>query len=117
MNPVIDVLAASEVDRLEDLWGQLLAHHSQKAPHLGELDAVGSSEEPRRLRRGQYVEWLREPLTTVLRVLDAPGAAWQWSDQIGVLETLEADDDARGAEVGQALVGAARGQRDTERPG
>ncbi|WP_160159357.1 GNAT family N-acetyltransferase [Streptomyces sp. SLBN-118] len=121
MNPVIDVLAASEIDHLEGLWGQLLAHHSKKAPHLAELGALRSPAESWRLRREQYIEWLREPRTTVLvardgdrllgyavvRVLDAPGS-WQWGDQVGVLETLVVDDDARGTGVGQALVGAAR---------
>lgn len=121
MNPVIDVLAASEVDCLEHLFGQLLAHHSREAAHLGALGTVRSPEDAWRLRRGQYLEWLREPHTAVLvardgiqllgyavvRVLDAPGS-WQWGDRVGVLETLVVDDEARGAGVGQALVRAAR---------
>ncbi|WP_078912782.1 GNAT family N-acetyltransferase [Streptomyces sp. NRRL S-646] len=121
MNPVIDGLAASEVDCLEHLWGQLLAHHSREAAHLTALGGVRSPEDSWRLRRGQYLEWLREPLAAVLvardgsqllgyavvRVLDAPGS-WQWGDQVGVLETLVVDDEARGAGVGQALVRAAR---------
>lgn len=64
---------------------------------------------------------MREPLTRVLvardvdrplgyavvRVVDGAGS-WQWGDQAGVLETLVVDDEARGAGVGQALLGAAR---------
>ncbi|MEU0030876.1 GNAT family N-acetyltransferase [Streptomyces sp. NPDC006335] len=121
MNPVIDVLAPSEVDCLERLWGQLLVHHSREAAHLAALGTVRSSEESWRLRRGQYLEWLQEPLAAVLvarsgnhllgyafvRILHAPGA-WQWGDQVGVLETLVVDDEARGAGVGQALVRAVR---------
>ncbi|WP_405875955.1 MULTISPECIES: GNAT family N-acetyltransferase [unclassified Streptomyces] len=121
MNPVIDVLASSEVDSLERLWGQLLIHHSQGAPHLEALGEVRSPEESWRLRRGQYLALMQEPLTAVLvardgehllgyavvRVLHAPGS-WQWGDQVGVLETLVVDDEARGAGVGQALLGAAR---------
>ncbi|GLX49059.1 hypothetical protein Shyhy01_20090 [Streptomyces hygroscopicus subsp. hygroscopicus] len=121
MNPVIDVLAASEVDCLEPLWGQLLAHHGREAAHLAALGAVRSPEDSWRLRRGQYLEWLREPLAAVLvardgnqllgyavvRVLDAPGS-WQWGDRVGVLETLVVDGEVRGAGVGQALVRAAR---------
>jgi GNAT superfamily N-acetyltransferase len=42
-----------------------------------------------------------------VRVLDAPGP-WQWGDRVGVLETLVVDDEARGAGVGQALVGTVR---------
>ncbi|WP_335970607.1 GNAT family N-acetyltransferase [Streptomyces sp. CA2R106] len=121
MNPVIEVLAASEVDRLEHLWGQLLGHHSRQAPHLAALGAVRTPEESWRLRRGQCLAWLREPLAAVLvardanqllgyavvRVLDAPGS-WQWGDRVGVLETLVVDEEVRAAGVGRALVGAAR---------
>jgi ribosomal protein S18 acetylase RimI-like enzyme len=121
MPPVIDVLDPSELDRLEHLWSQLLAHHSREAAHLAALGAVRPPEESWRLRRGQYVAWLREPLAAVLvarsadlllgyafvRVLDAPGS-WQWGDRVGVLETLVVDAEARGGGVGQALVGAAR---------
>lgn len=121
MNPVIDVLASSDVDRLERLWKQLLAHHSQAAGHLTSLGAVRPPEDSWRLRRGQYLAWLKEPLAAVLaardgdrllgyavvRVVDAPGS-WQWGDQVGVLETLVVDDEARGAGIGQALLGTAR---------
>ena len=123
MQPVIDVLAPSEVDCLERLWGQLLAHHTQAAEHLAALGAVRSPEDSWRLRRKQYLEWLQEPLAAVLvardasrllgyavvRVLDAPGS-WQWGDRVGVLETLVVDQEARGSGVGQALVGAVRGR-------
>ena len=122
MNPVIDVLAPSEVDCLEHLWGQLLVHHSREAAHLAALGAVRSPEDSWRLRREQYLEWLQEPLAAVtlvardgnhllgyavVRILEAP-VSWQWGDQVGVLETLVVDDEARGAGVGQALVGAVR---------
>jgi ribosomal protein S18 acetylase RimI-like enzyme len=121
MNPVIDVLAASEVDCLEQLWSQLLVHHSREAAHLAALGALRSPEDSWRLRREQYLEWLQEPLAAVLvaqdgngllgyavvRVLDAPGS-WQWGDRVGVLETLVVDDEARGTGVGHSLVRAAR---------
>lgn len=45
MNAVIDVLASSEVDCLERLWGQLLVHHSREAAHLAALGAVRSPED------------------------------------------------------------------------
>ncbi|WP_330173196.1 GNAT family N-acetyltransferase [Streptomyces sp. NBC_01498] len=121
MNPVIDVLTSSEVDRLERLWGQLLAHHSREAAHLAALGPVRPPEDSWLLRRAQYLAWLREPLAAVLvardgdqllgyavvRVLDSPGS-WQWGDRVGVLETLVVDDEARGSGVGQALIGAVR---------
>ena len=121
MEPVIDVLAASQIDRLEPLWAQLLAHHSQQAGHLAALGAVRPPADSWRLRRGQYLRWLQEPFARVLaardgnrllgyaavRVLEAPGS-WQWGDRVGALETLVVDDQARGAGVGQSLLRAAR---------
>lgn len=118
---MIEVPSPAEVDRLESLWGQLLAHHSREAAHLAALGAVRPPEESWHLRRGQYLDWLREPLAAVLvarhgdrllgyacvRVVDAPGS-WQWGDRFGVRETLVVDDEARGAGIGQALVRAAR---------
>jgi ribosomal protein S18 acetylase RimI-like enzyme len=121
MHPVIDVLASGDVDCLEFLWRQLLVHHSRTAGHLAHLGDVRPPEDSWRLRRGQYLEWMQEPLTAVLvardgdrllgyavvRVVEAAGS-WQWGDRVGVLETLVVDDGARGAGVGQALLGAAR---------
>lgn len=121
MSPVLDVLAPSEVDRLERLWGLLLAHHDRQAPHLAALGPLRPPAESWRLRRRQYLEWLTEPLTAVfvardgnrlvgyavVRVLDAPGS-WQWGDRVGVLETLVVEDEARGAGVGRLLLGAVR---------
>lgn len=115
MEHVIDVLAASQIDRLEPLWAQLLTHHSQQAAHLAALGAVRPPRDSWRLRRGQYLGWLQEPSTRVLaardgdrllgyaavRVLEAPGS-WQWGDRVGVLETLVVDDEARGGGAGQS---------------
>ncbi|MEW1860276.1 GNAT family N-acetyltransferase [Streptomyces sp. NPDC088194] len=103
------------------MWGQLLAHHSREAAHLAALGAVRPPEESWRLRRGQYLDWLREPLAAVPVARDGT-ACWAtracgWStlrgpgsggDRVGVRETLVVHDEARGAGIGQALVGAAR---------
>lgn len=43
----------------------------------------------------------------VVRILHAPGS-WQWGDQVGVLETLVVDGEARGAGGGRALARAVR---------
>jgi ribosomal protein S18 acetylase RimI-like enzyme len=121
MNPVIDVLAPSEIDRLEQLWGQLLAHHNEAAGHLAALAPVRSPEDSWRLRRDLYLAWLKEPHTAVLlatdegrplgyavvRVVGSPGS-WQWGDRVGVLETLVVADEVRGLGVGQALLRMAR---------
>jgi GNAT superfamily N-acetyltransferase len=121
VEPVIAVLPAAEIDRLEPLWAQLLAHHSLDAEHLAALGAVRSREDSWRVRRAQYLGWLAAPPAwalvaragrrllgyAVVRVVDAPGT-WQWGDQAGVLETLVVDDRERGTGVGQALLQAAR---------
>lgn len=121
MEPVINVVAASQIDRLEPLWAQLLAHHAQQAAHLAALGAIRPPGDSWRLRRGQYLEWLHEPFAKVLaardegrllgyavvRVVEALGS-WQWGNRIGVLETLVVDDQARGAGIGQSLLRAAR---------
>lgn len=118
---MIAVLPAAEIDRLEPLWAQLLAHHSLDAKHLAALGAVRSREDSWRVRRGQYLGWLAAPPAWALiaeggerllgyalvRVVEAPGT-WQWGDQVGVLETLVVDDQERGTGVGQALLQAAR---------
>lgn len=121
MEPVIDILPASAIDRLEGLWGQLLLHHSRTAQHLAALGALHTPQDSWRVRRRQYLEWLDEPLAAalvaregesvlgyaVVRVVNAPGS-WQWGDQVGVLETLVVDDGTRGAGIGRALLAAAR---------
>jgi GNAT superfamily N-acetyltransferase len=121
MRPVIDILAAAEVDRLEQLWEQLRAHHSAVAPHLAALGTVRSPADSWRQRRGQYLGWLQDPLCraivardgedligyALIRIIEAPGT-WRWGDRVGVLETLVVDGAARGAGVGRALLGAAR---------
>jgi GNAT superfamily N-acetyltransferase len=121
MQPVTGSLAAGEVDRLEQLWGQLLARHRRVAPHLAALGAVRSPADSWRLRRGQYLRWLREPFARVIvaqdgedllgyamvRVVEAPGT-WQWGDRVGVLETLVVDAGARGTGVGRVLLAAVR---------
>jgi ribosomal protein S18 acetylase RimI-like enzyme len=118
---VIDELPVSEVDRLEDLWCRLTAHHGVVAPHLAEIGALRAPAESWRLRRAQYAGWAGEPATRILvardgerilgyavvRVVHAPGS-WQWGDDVGVLETLVVDDGARGTGVGRALLSAAR---------
>jgi ribosomal protein S18 acetylase RimI-like enzyme len=121
MELLVSDLVAAEVDSLEPLWRQLLIHHSQVAPQLAALGAVRAPEDSWRLRRGRYLQWLREPCTramvardgerlvgyAVVRVLDDPGS-WQWGDRVGLLETLVVDAGARRAGVGQILLAAAR---------
>ncbi len=121
MELVVSDLAAGEVDSLEPLWRQLLVHHSQVAPHLAALGAVRAPADSWRLRRGRYLEWLREPSAraivardgesllgyAMVRVLADPGT-WQWGDRVGMLETLVVDAGARRFGVGQILLAAAR---------
>jgi ribosomal protein S18 acetylase RimI-like enzyme len=121
VQPVIDALPPADIDRLEPLWRQLLAHHVAQAPHLSRLGAVRSATDSWRVRRAQYLQWLGDPSTrafvsrdqerllgyAVVRVIASAGS-WQWGERIGMLETLVVDDDVRGAGVGQALLDEAR---------
>lgn len=121
MEPMIDVLAAHDIDRLRPLWLQLQAHHRQVGSHLEAVAPMRAPEDTWRVRRDLYVEWLRSPLTraftagggdrllgyAMVRVAESPGS-WQWGERVGVLETLVVDAAARGAGIGQALVSAAR---------
>jgi ribosomal protein S18 acetylase RimI-like enzyme len=123
LEPRIDILPASELDRLEPLWAQLLAHHVEEAPHLVALGSVCSPADSWRLRKAEYLDWLQAPLTKVLvavdedrllgyavvRVIDiSESHHWLWGDRMGILETLVVDGDARGAGLGRALIEAAR---------
>lgn len=121
MEPMIDVLAAHDIDGLRPLWLQLQAHHRQVGSHLEAVAPMRAPEDTWRVRRDLYVEWLRSPLTraftagggdrllgyAMVRVAESPGS-WQWGERVGVLETLVVDAAARGAGIGQALVSAAR---------
>jgi ribosomal protein S18 acetylase RimI-like enzyme len=121
MGYVIDVLPATDIDRLEPLWEELLSHHLRDAPHLAVLGPPRTHDDSWRVRRGQYRQWLAEAQATVLvaqspdrllgyamlRAVDAAGS-WQWGDRVGVLETLVVSGAARGEHVGQALLNAAR---------
>lgn len=121
MDPVINWLTASDVDRLRPLRLQLQEHHRQLGSRLEAIAPMRAPEDTWGVRRELYVEWLRSPLTrpftvedggrllgyAMVRVTESSGS-WQWGDRVGILETLVVDEDARGAGIGQALVSAAR---------
>jgi ribosomal protein S18 acetylase RimI-like enzyme len=121
MGRVIDDLPAADIDRLEDLWRELLDHHLAAAPHLTALGIPRYPGDSWRVRRAQYLRWLAVPRAAVLvardaerllgyamiRSADAAGS-WQWGDQVGTLETLVITDSARGTGVGRELLDAAR---------
>ncbi|HEY6312140.1 MAG TPA: hypothetical protein VIY52_15235 [Streptosporangiaceae bacterium] len=73
MEPVIDVVAVSEVDRLKPPRGQLLVHHSRVVGYLAALGAVRSPEDSWLARRRDYLEWLQEPLARALFARDREG--------------------------------------------
>ena len=118
---LIDDLPASDIDRLEVLWRELLDHHLAAAPHLAALGIPRDPAGSWRVRRAQYLEWLAVPRAAVLvardadrllgyamiRSADATGS-WQWGDQVGTLETLVVTGSARGTGTGRELLDAAR---------
>jgi ribosomal protein S18 acetylase RimI-like enzyme len=121
MGSIVADLPVSDIDRLEDLWLELLDHHLAAAPHLAALGAARDPADSWRVRRAQYLLWLAAPRAAVLvardddllvgyamiRVADAAGS-WQWGDQVGTLETLVVAGSARGTGAGRELLDAAR---------
>jgi ribosomal protein S18 acetylase RimI-like enzyme len=125
MEYVIRDLPVADIDQLEGLWQELLAHHLAAAPHLAAIGAARDPLDSWRVRRAQYLGWLAVPQAVVLvaqdadrllgyamiRVVDAAGS-WQFGDRIGMLETLVIAGSARGAGVGRVLLDAARERLD-----
>jgi len=89
MGSVICDLPAADIDRLEGLWRELLAHHLAAAPHLAALGPARDPADSWRVRRAQYLQWLAARQAAVLvaqdggrlvgyamiRVVDAPQRA------------------------------------------
>jgi ribosomal protein S18 acetylase RimI-like enzyme len=108
------------LDDVEPLWLALHAHHSEVSPRVAGLPAR-TSEEGWALRRRRYEEELAAPGACVLLaerhgrlvgyaiVRTSPGLGfWRSQPEVGELETLVVDVDARGRGVGSALLDRAR---------
>jgi ribosomal protein S18 acetylase RimI-like enzyme len=107
-------LRAGELDRLEPLWCELLAHHGAVTPTMPPTVAPAESW---RIRRGLYEQWLGEPGSFAL-VADGGDSllgyalvevrpaddTWQMGERLAELQTLVVATSARGAGIGSTLM-------------
>jgi ribosomal protein S18 acetylase RimI-like enzyme len=111
-------LGVAEVDRVETLWGEMVAFHGEVT--AGEWP-VRSAAEAWARRRPQYVEWLTcgegrmfaavpaaeaagEALGYAVVVTEPPGPTWDLGERAGELESLVVAAAARGGGIGTALI-------------
>jgi ribosomal protein S18 acetylase RimI-like enzyme len=111
-------LGAGEVDRVEALWGEMVAFHGEVT--AGEWP-VRSAADAWARRRPQYVEWLTSgkgrmfaavpaadaagtALGYAAVVTEPPGPTWELGERAGELESLVVAATARGAGIGTALI-------------
>jgi hypothetical protein len=111
MEPVIDVAAVSEVDRLKPPRGRLLVHHSRLVGYLAALGAVRSPEDSWLVRRRDYLEWLQEPLAGALFARD-----WEGLRGYAAVRVLEAQGRGSAGPRAPALLLAGRRRRLREMP-
>jgi GNAT superfamily N-acetyltransferase len=110
-------LGVEDVDLVEGLWKELVAHHHR----LTEGERPGRDpEESWRMRRAQYVGWLtggsgtlflvpgegaeQAPLGYACLRVEAAGPTWDLGETVGDLETLSVAAAARGRGVGTELI-------------
>jgi GNAT superfamily N-acetyltransferase len=110
-------LGVGDVDLVEGLWKEMVAHHH------GVLDGgpVGRDpEESWRMRRAQYVGWLESgegmlflvpgegaegaPLAYACLRVGPAGPTWDLGETVGDLESLSVSADARGTGIGTEVI-------------
>ncbi len=110
-------LGAGDVDLVEGLWKEMLAHHHE----VGEDDQPGrGADESWRMRRAQYVKWLESgegmiflvpgegaeqaPLAYACLRVGSSGPTWDLGETVGDLESLSVAAAARGTGIGTELI-------------
>jgi GNAT superfamily N-acetyltransferase len=110
-------LGVGDVDLVEGLWKEMVAHHH------GVLEGgpVGRDpEESWRMRRAQYVGWLESgegmlflvpgegaegaPLAYACLRVGPAGPTWDLGETVGDLESLSVSAAARGTRIGTELI-------------
>jgi ribosomal protein S18 acetylase RimI-like enzyme len=115
-------LTLAEVDRVEELWKAMVAHHRAVLDGAWPVrDEQGAWER----RRAEYVDWLSSgdgtmlvalpagepeasPLGYAVLLPSAAGPTWDLGERVGEVESLSVAPEARGRGVGTALLDAAR---------
>ena len=109
-------LGPDEVDRVEDLWRGMVAHHDEVIGGAWKVREAGAAWE---LRRAQYVKWLQgddawmivaepreggEALGYAVLTAHPSGPTFDLGDLVGDLESLAVAPEARGSGIGTALI-------------
>jgi GNAT superfamily N-acetyltransferase len=116
-------LEVGDVDLVEGLWKEMVAHHQRV---LGDAVPERDPEESWRMRRAQYVRWLENgegmlflapgegaegaPLGYACLRVEPSGPTWDLGEPVGDLESLAVAAVARGTGVGTALIEHCRGR-------
>jgi GNAT superfamily N-acetyltransferase len=122
MPAATEQLTAAQLDEVEPLWAQLLAHHSAlpRPPRMRPRPLEASWRE----RRARYAQGMADGTTALFVVRDEAGHPIGYAavvlhngerpllrsetGQMGELDTIVVDEGSRGTGAGSALVRAAR---------
>jgi GNAT superfamily N-acetyltransferase len=110
-------LRVEDVDLVEGLWKEMVAHHHGV---LGDGPAGRDAEESWRMRRAQYIGWLESgegmlflvpgegaeqaPLAYACLRVGPSGPTWDLGETVGDLESLSVSGEARGMGIGTELI-------------
>jgi GNAT superfamily N-acetyltransferase len=110
-------LEVGDVDLVEGLWKEMLAHHYEVT---GDTPTRRDPEESWRMRRAQYVGWLESgegmlflvpgegaeqaPLAYACLRVGPSGPTWDLGETVGDLESLSVAAEARGTGIGTELI-------------
>jgi ribosomal protein S18 acetylase RimI-like enzyme len=114
-------LGAGDVDLVEGLWKEMVEHHHEVA---GDAFPARDPEDAWRLRRAQYVGWLKSgegrlflvpgegaeqaPLGYACLRIGGPPSTWDLGEPVGDLESLCVSSAARGMGIGTELIAHCR---------
>jgi ribosomal protein S18 acetylase RimI-like enzyme len=114
-------LEVGDVDLVEGLWKEMVAHHREMA---GEVFPARDPDAAWRLRRAQYVGWLEAgegflflipgegpkgaPLGYAFLRIGGPPSTWDLGEVVGDLESLSVAAAAREMGIGTELIGHCR---------
>jgi ribosomal protein S18 acetylase RimI-like enzyme len=110
-------LGIEDVDLVEGLWKEMVEHHQEV---VGEQAPGRDPEDSWRMRREQYVGWIRSGEGTLFLVpgegaegaplgyaclrVGPSGPTWNLGETVGDLESLSVATEARGKGVGTELI-------------